>query len=94
MATTTTAAAVPILRDRAVLTTDVVALAFKIIRMTSGTIRLEGRVAPVDGLGVVLVARRTQQVAAVIQWLVQQTRVHIGMRDPGHGVVTLIALPW
>ena len=62
--------------------------------MATRTIGLEGRIAPVDGLGVVLVARRTQQVGAMIQRLVWQTCVHVGMRNPGHSVVTFIALPW
>jgi hypothetical protein len=94
MATSTAAATVPILRDRAILATDVVALAFEIIRMTACAIGLECRVAPIDGLRIILVARRAQQVAAVIQRLVWQTRVHVGMWDPGHGVVTFIALLW
>ena len=50
VATLTTAAAVPVLRDCAVLATDVVALAFKVIRMTAGTIRYESGVLPVDYL--------------------------------------------
>ena len=62
--------------------------------MTASTIGPECRVAPVDGLRIVLVARRTQQVAAVVQRLVWQSRVHVGMWDPGHGVVTFVALPW
>ena len=50
MATLTTAAAVPVLRDCAVIATDVVVLAFKVIRMTAGTIGYESGVLPVDYL--------------------------------------------
>jgi hypothetical protein len=50
MATLTAAAAVPVLRDCAILATDVVALAFKVIRMTAGTIGYESGVLPVDYL--------------------------------------------
>ena len=50
VATLATAAAVPVLRDCAVLAADVVALAFKVIRMTAGTIRYESGVLPVDYL--------------------------------------------
>ena len=62
--------------------------------MTGRTIGMECRVAPVDGLRIILMARRTQQVATVIQRLVWQTRVHVSVWDPGHGVVTFIALLW
>lgn len=50
VATLTTAAAVPVLRDCAVLAADVVTLAFKVIRMTAGTIGYESGVLPVDHL--------------------------------------------
>ena len=72
---TTTATAVPILRDGAVVTTDVVALAPEVIRMTCGAIGREGRMGPVHRLGIVAMAGGTQQVGAMIQWLVAQPRV-------------------
>ena len=88
----TTITAVPILRDRAVLATDVFALAFKIIRMTAGTIGLEGRVRPVDRLRVVLMALGAGEVAAVIKRLVRQAGMPVRVRDPGDGAVALVAL--
>ena len=89
---TTTVAAVSILGNRAVLATYVPAFTLKVICMTTGTIRLERRERPDDGLGIVLVAHRTLEVACVIEWLVQQSRVHVDMRYPRDGRMTLIAL--
>lgn len=92
MAATTTA--VPILRDRAILATDMVALAFKIVRMTAGTIGLEGRIGPVDLLRIVLVASRAGEIAAVIKRLVRKAGMPERVRNPGHCVVTGVAFPW
>ena len=70
---TATVAAVSILGNRAVLATYVPAFTLKVICMTAGTIRLERRERPDDGLGIVLVAHRTLEVACVIEWLEQQS---------------------
>lgn len=88
----TTVAAVAILGNRAVLATYVPAFALEIICVTAGAIRLERRERPDERLGVVLVAHRTVEVAGVIEWLVEQSRVHVDMRYPGNGRMTLIAL--
>ncbi len=90
MATPTTAAAVPILRDRAVLATDVPALAFKVIRMASSTIRLERRRAVVDCLGIALVALGALEVAAMIKWLIRQACVTVVVRCPPVGCMTKV----
>lgn len=83
MAALTTAATVPILRDRAIFSTDVVALALKVIRMTAGTVRLVGSRRPVHHLRIVLVALRACQVATMVQRLVGQASVHVDVRNPG-----------
>ena len=93
MATGATAAAVPVLRDRAVLATDVSALTVEIISMTGGTVRLVSRKWPADGFRVRLVARGAQQIRAVVERLVAQTRVHEVVGQPRDRVMTLIALP-
>ena len=68
---TATATAVPILRNGAVLAAVVLVLAFEIIRMTAGAIRLERGIRPVNGFGIVLVATCAREVAAMIQRFVR-----------------------
>ena len=82
MATLTTAAAVPILRDRAILATDVLILAFKVIRMTCSTIRLERGRAVIHRLGIALVALGAPEIAAMIEWLIRQACVTVDVRYP------------
>ena len=53
------------------LATDVIALAVKVIRMTTGTIRLERRISPVDDFRIGLMACGTLQIAAVVQRFVR-----------------------
>ena len=91
MATLTTAAAVPILRDRAILTTDVLVLAFKVIRMTSRTIRPERRRAVVHRFGIALVTFGARQVAAMIKRLIRQADVTINVRCPLIGCMAKVA---
>ncbi len=90
---TTTATAVPVLRDRAALATDVVALALEVIRVTPGTIRCECRIAPGHRLRVVLVAGRAQQIGAMVQRFIAQPGVLEVVRQPGDGVVAFAAFP-
>ena len=55
---TTTATAVPVLRDGAVVATYVIALAPEVIGVTRGAIGRECRMGPGHRLGVLAVARR------------------------------------
>jgi len=64
---------------------------FVIIRVTAGAIGLERGVAPVDSFGVVLMTGRAEQVGAMVQRLVGQSHVPVGMRDPRDGVVANVA---
>ena len=62
-----------------------------VIGMTSGTVRLECRRAPIDCLGVSLVTFRTGQVAAVIQRLIRQPGVAVNIRRPLVGCMAKVA---
>ena len=91
--TPATAAAVPILRNRAARATVVGTFALKVIRVARGTIGHEGRIGPRHGLGVVAMARRTQQGGTVIQRFVTQADMLERMRQPRDGVMALAAFP-
>ena len=89
---TTALAAVPVLRDRAVLAAVVPADAPEITRVTTGAIGRELGVRPADDLGVVAVTRGTGKVAPMIERLVQEARVHPRMRYPGKRLMALVAV--
>ena len=62
-------------------------LRLKVTRMTSGAIRLECRIRPVDRFRIALMACGTGQVAPVIQRLERQAGMREVVRQPAGGVV-------
>ena len=58
-----------------------------LVGMATCAIRLEGREAPVHGLGVTLVTSGAGEVAAVVERFVRQTRMVIVNGRPGVGVM-------
>ena len=60
--------------------------------MAARAVRLEGRIPPVDDFRVVLMTRRTREVAAMIERLIGQTRVTVVRRRPGVRVMAQAAV--
>ena len=87
-----TLAAIHVLRNGPVFAAMVIALAAEIIRMATGTVRLELRVRPDIGCRVARVAIHAREVAAVIERLITQGRMSEYMGNPDAGVMAVVTL--
>jgi len=63
----------------------------EVVGVATCAVRLVGGGGPVHDFGVALMAVRTRQVVTMIQWFVQQARVHVFVWQPGDSVVAGIA---
>ena len=75
-----TVTAVLILRYRAILATVVVSLAYEIIFVTTGAIRLILRRRPINDLRVTLVTRGTSEISTMVEGFIGQADVPVDMR--------------